>query len=325
MARSLLSSLLVVGTLVLPVCGPAKASDGYPNRTVRFVVGYPAGGSGDILARILAERMSSAFGHPVVVENRAGASGAIGAQTVANSAPDGHTVLIGQLGEIVINPHWVSNPGYDAANDLVPVAMAGVLPLALVAPNKASYSSLPEMLKVSKTRTLTFASPGVGTPGHFAGEVLKLKTGGQFQHVPYKGAGPALNDLVGGHVDLNFAGFPAAAPLVQSKAIKLLAVTSSKRSIAAPDVPTVAEAGGISDYDVAVWVGLFVPKGTPRSIVNKLHSTVNEVEKQSEVRSKLLQIGAEVSPMSIQQFGEFVKAESNKYLRIIQDANLKAQ
>src|SRR5262249_41574794 len=149
-----------------------------------------------------------------------GAAGALGAKAVATSPPDGLTILVGQLGEIVINPHWVKNPGYDSLTDLVPVAMAGVLPLALIAPKTAEFSTVPEMIAASKKRPLTFASPGSGTPGHFAGEVLKLKTGANLRHIPYKGASLALNDLIGGHVDLNFTGFPAAAPLVQNNQIK---------------------------------------------------------------------------------------------------------
>jgi tripartite-type tricarboxylate transporter receptor subunit TctC len=233
----------------------------YPSRTVRLVVPYAAGGTGDIVARVLSDRLGAAFGQTVVVENRPGATGAIGSKAVATAAPDGHTLLVGQTGEMSINQHWNKALGYDPDRDLVPVALATVVPLALVVPGKASYSTVTEMIAESKRRGLSFATAGAATPGHFAGEVLKLKTGGNLTHVPYNGAGPALNDLLGAHVDLFFSGFPAAVPHVKSGKLKLLAVSTAKRSGTAPDVPTVAEASGIADFDISLWQGFFARAG----------------------------------------------------------------
>jgi len=235
-----LSAALVAAAL------PAWAQT-FPSRPVHLVVSYAPGGTGDIVARLISDKLAAALGQTVVVENRAGASGSIGAQSVVSATPDGHTLLVGQPAEVAINQHWIRGLGYDPINDLQPVALATVVPLALVIPAAAPYATVADMLKASKARGLSFASAGTGTPGHFAGELLKLKTGSNLTHVPYKGAGPALNDLLGNHVDLFFSGFPAAWAQVKAGKLKLIAVSPAKRSPAAPDVPTVAEASGIAD------------------------------------------------------------------------------
>ena len=295
----------------------------YPSRTVRLVVPYAAGGTGDIVARVLSDRLGAALGQTVVVENRPGATGAIGSKAVATAAPDGHTLLVGQTGEMSIIQHWNKALGYDPDKDLVPVALATVVPLALVVPGKASYSTVAEMIAESKRRGLSFASAGAATPGHFAGEVLKLKTGGNLTHVPYNGAGPALNDLLGAHVDLFFSGFPAAVPHVKSGKLKLLAVSTAKRAGTAPDVPTMAEASGIADFDISLWQGFFAPRGTPNEVVVRLNREINRLLNEPDIKARLLQIGADVRTTSIEQFAAFTKSESGKFLRIIKDANLK--
>jgi tripartite-type tricarboxylate transporter receptor subunit TctC len=277
------------------------------------------------VARVVADRLGLALGQSVVVENRAGATGAIGTQSVATSAPDGHTLLVGQTGEIAINPHWSKNIGYDSEKDLLPIALATVVPLALVVPGKAPYGTVAEMLKLSHERGLSFASAGTGTPGHFAGEVLKIKTRSNLTHVPYKGATPALNDLLGGHVDLFFSGFPAAVPQVKAGSLKLLAVSSGRRSGVAPDVPTVAEAAGIAGFDIALWQGFFAPRGTPPEVVTRLNAEINKILAEPDVKEKLLQAGADVTPMSIDQFTAFVKAEIDKFQAIIKEAGLKPE
>jgi tripartite-type tricarboxylate transporter receptor subunit TctC len=303
---------------------PASAQQ-YPSRTVRLVVPFAAGGTGDIVARVLSERLAAALGQSVVVENRPGATGAIGSKAVLSAAPDGHTLLVGQTGEMAINQHWAKGLGYDPVADFQPIALATVVPLALVVPGKASYSSVQEMLATSKTRGLSFASAGAATPGHFSGELLKFRTKSNMNHVPYNGAGPALNDILGGHVDLFFSGLPAAVPHVKAGTIKLLAVSTAKRSGFAPDVPTVAEASGVKDFDIALWQGFFAPRGTPREVVVRLHAEINKALQQPEVKSKLLEAGAEVNPMSSEAFAAFAKAESAKFLRIIKDASLKPE
>jgi tripartite-type tricarboxylate transporter receptor subunit TctC len=315
---------VLIAAAVMIAALPAAAQQ-YPNRPVRLVVPFAAGGTGDIVARALSDRLAASLGQPVVVENRPGATGAIGAKAVASSAPDGHTILVGQTGEMAINHHWSKALGYDPVADFQPVALATIVPLALVAPGKASYSTVAEMIAVSKTRGLSFASAGAATPGHLSGELLKLRTKSNMTHVPYNGAAPALNDILGGHVDMFFSGFPPTVPHVKAGTMKLLAVSTAKRSSVAPDVPTVAEASGIKDFDIALWQGFFAPRGTPSEVVMRLHTEINKLLAQEDIKAKLLAAGAEVSTISIDEFAGFTKAESAKFLRIIQDAGLKPE
>src|SRR5690349_5637848 len=301
-------------------------SQAYPSRTIQLIVAYAAGGTGDIVARSISDKLGASLGQSVVVENRAGASGAIGAHSVTSAPPDGYTLLVGQTGEIAVNQHWLKGLNYDPDKDLMPIALAAVVPLALVVPSKASYATLPQFLTALKAKPkITFASAGIGTPGHFAGELLKLKFDENLTHVPYKGAGPALNDLIGGHVEFYFSGFPAAAPHVKSGNLKLLALSSAKRSPAAPDVPTVAEVTGIKDYDFTLWAGFFAPRGTPQSVIDRLNKEINAVLAQPDVKARLEAAGAVVTPMSVAQFTAFVAGESQKYLRVIKETGVTSQ
>jgi tripartite-type tricarboxylate transporter receptor subunit TctC len=301
-------------------------SQPYPSRTIQLIVAYAAGGTGDIVARSISDKLGASLGQSVVVENRAGASGAIGAHSVTSATPDGYTLLVGQTGEIAVNQHWLRGLNYDPDKDLMPIALAAVVPLALVVPSKAPYSTLPEFLAALKSKPkMTFASAGIGTPGHFAGELLKLKFDENLAHVPYKGAGPALNDLIGNHVDFYFPGFPAAAPHVKGGNLKMLALSSGKRSPAAPEVPTVAEVTGIQDYDFTLWAGFFAPRGTPQPVIDRLNKEINKAVEDPEVKARLEAAGAVVTPMSVGQFKDFVRSESAKYLRVIQQTGVTAQ
>jgi len=209
---------------------------------------------------------------------------------------------------------------------LVPIALAAVVPLALVVPSKASYSTLSDFLTALKAKPkITFASAGIGTPGHFAGELLKLKFDENLTHVPYKGAGPALNDLIGGHVEFYFSGFPAAAPHVKAGNLKLLALSSAKRSPAVPDVPTVAEVTGINDYDFTLWAGFFAPRGTPQPVIDRLNKEINGVLAQPDVKARLEAAGAVVTAMSVAEFKSFVHGESAKYLNVIKETGVTSQ
>jgi tripartite-type tricarboxylate transporter receptor subunit TctC len=293
---------------------------------VHLIVAYAPGGTGDGVARVIADKLSAALGQSVVVENRAGASGAIGATSVVNAAPDGHTLLVGQTGEIVVNQYWMKGLTYDPKN-LMPVALATVVPLALTVPGKTPYASMADMFKAMQTsgKQFSFASAGTGTPGHFAGEYLSAKMPGKLVHVPYKGAGPALNDIIGGHVDMYFPGFPPVMPMMKAGTVKVLAVSSSQRSEAAPDIPTVAEATGFADFDFTLWQGFFAPRGTPADVIAKLNGEINKILRDPEVRQKLVDAGANVMPQSTEQFAAFVQAESQKYERIIRETGVKPE
>ncbi len=303
---------------------PAQAET-YPSGPVHLIVAYAAGGTGDVVARTIAPKLSAGLGQSVVVENRAGASGAIGARSVVAATPDGLTLLVGQTAEVAINQHWLKGLNYDPDKDLQPVALLAVVPLALVVPAKAPYSDMVGLVKALGQGEHTFASAGTGTPGHFAGELLKAKTKTNLTHVPYKGAGPALNDLIGGHVDLYFPGMPAAMPLLKSGLVKVLGISSAKRSGIAPEVPTVAETAGIKDFDFTLWAGIFAPHGTPADVIVKLNSELNGALNDPATRTRLVEAGADVEPMSVEQFRDFVSAESSKYLRIIKETGVTAE
>jgi tripartite-type tricarboxylate transporter receptor subunit TctC len=296
----------------------------FPSKPIHLIVAYAPGGTGDVVARVIADRLGPALGATIVVENRAGASGAIGATAVVGAAPDGHTLLVGQTAEIAVNQYWIKGLSYDP-KDLAPIALATVVPLALVVPAKAPYSSMAEMLKAMQApgKQFSFASAGTGTPGYFAGEFLSAKMPGKLVHVPYKGAGPALNDIIGGHVDMYFPGFPPAMPLMKAGTVKVLAVSSAQRAQAAPEIPTVAEITGFSDFDFTLWQGFFAPRGTPRDVIARLNSEINKILAEPETRQKLLDAGANVIPMSTPDFAAFVQAESEKYERIIRLTGVK--
>src|SRR3954453_8084737 len=304
-------------------CLPSFAQP-FPSKPVHLIVAYAPGGTGDVVARVIADKLAAALGQSVVVENRAGASGAIGATSLANAAPDGHTLLVGQTGEMVVNQFWMKGLSYDP-HAFEPVALATVVPLALTVPGKAPYATMAEFFKAMKEsgKQFSFASAGTGTPGHFAGEYLSAKLPGKLTHVPYKGAGPALNDIIGGHVDMYFPGFPPVMPMMKSGTVKVLAVSSSVRAHAAPEIPTVAEATGFSDFDFSLWQGFFAPKGTPKDLIARLNGEINKILADPETKQKLLDAGANVTPLTIDHFAAFVQAESAKYERIIRETGGK--
>jgi tripartite-type tricarboxylate transporter receptor subunit TctC len=302
-------------------------SETYPSRPIHLIVNYVPGGTGDIIARLIGGRLSETLGQSVVVENHAGAGGTLGARDVVNAEPDGYTLAVAQTPEIAINPYFMKDIGYDPLRDLRPIALGGVVPLALVVPTNAPYSTLAEFLTFLRTtdRQVTFASGGVGSSGHFAGELLKLKINNKLTHVPYKGAGQALTDVVGGQVDFYFPGLIAAMPLMQGGKLKVLAVATTKRSPIVPDIPTVAEVTGIADFDFTLWAGFFGPHDMPVELATRLNNEINKVILEPGIKARLQDNGAEVSALSIYQFTAFVKDEIDRYQAIIKEANLKSE
>jgi tripartite-type tricarboxylate transporter receptor subunit TctC len=312
---------------VLLAATSMASAQAWPTKTqIKVVVAYSAGGTGDVIARQLTDKLGAALGQTVVVENRAGASGAIGARSVVTAPPDGYTLLMGQTGEISVNQFMVKDNGYDPETDLVPVALCGVVPLAMVVPKSAPYSTIGEYLAFIKSgKASTFASAGNGTPGHFAGELLKLRTKANMTHIPYKGATPALNDLIGGHVDMYFPGMPAVSGLLQAGSVKFLAVSSGTRSPSAPDVPTVKEASGIDTFDFTLWAALFAPKGTPKEIVERLNTEINKILAEPATKARFAELGTEIRMLSAEQTAAFAKAESAKYQQVIKETGVKAE
>jgi tripartite-type tricarboxylate transporter receptor subunit TctC len=314
----------VIGlALAIPPAWPQS----YPSRSIHLIVNYVPGGTGDIIARLIAGRLSEKLDQSVVVENRAGAGGTVGARDVVNADPDGYTLAVAQTPEIAINPYFMKDVGYDPLKDLQPIALGGIVPLALVVPASAPYSTMADFVTFLRTtdRVVTFASGGVGSSGHLAGELLKLKINNKLTHIPYKGAGQALTDVVSGQVDFYFPGLIAALPLVQAGKLKMLAVATTKRSPAAPDIPTVAEATGIGNFDFTLWAGFFGPHAIPVDLAMQLNDDINKVILEPGIKARLQDNGAEVSALSIDQFTAFVKGEIDRYQTIIKEANLKSE
>ncbi len=321
---ALLAGLTVAG---LTLAGSPAWPQSYPSRPVHLIVNFVPGGTGDIIARLIGARLSEELGQSVVVENRPGAGGTLGARDVVNAEPDGYTLTVAQTPEIAINPYFMKNVGYDPRKDLQPIALGGVVPLALAVPASAPYSTAAEFVTFLRTtdKQVTFASGGVGTSGHLAGELLKLKLNSKLTHVPYKGAGQALNDLVGGQVDFYFPGMIAAMPLMQAGKLKVLAVATAKRSPVVPDIPTVAEATGIANFDFTLWAGFFGPRATPADVVAKLHDAINKIILEPDIKSRLQDNGVQVTALSIDEFNGFVSGEIEKYQAIIKEADIKPE
>ena len=296
---------------------PARAQQ-CQDRTVHLVVGYSPGGTGDIVATAVSEALSRRLDQKVVVDYRPGGSGSVAAQSVAKAAPDGCTLLIGQTAEIAVNPSITRNLGYDPAKDLKPVALLATVPLALVVPRAAPYATVADLIQAARTArpALTFASAGRGTPGYFAGELLRLRTRTNMGHIAFDGGGAALNAVLSGQANLYFPALPTAMEEVQKGQLKILAVSSPQRSFAAPDAPTLDEAG-LSPFNLDIWVGLFAPRNTPEDIVARFNRDVNDVLRQPEIRTALLNKGANVTPMTMEQFARFVGAETKRYATLI--------
>lgn len=321
------SSVAAAFALAIAVAAQPAWPDSYPSRPIHLIVNFVPGGTGDIIARLIGARLAEEVGQSVVVENRPGAGGTLGARDVVNADPDGYTLAVAQTPEIAINPYFMKTVGYDPQKDLQPIALGGVVPLALAVPANAPYSTIGEFVAFlrSTDKPLTFASGGVGTSGHLAGELLKLKLNNKLTHVPYKGAGQALTDLVGGQVDFYFPGLIAAMPMMQAGKLKILAIATTKRSPAAPDIPTVAEATGISNFDFTLWAGFFGPRALPAEIALRLHTAVDKIIFEPDIKARLQDNGVEISALSIDQFSEFVHGEIEKYQSIIRETDLKSE
>ena len=300
---------------------PLAIGQGFPNRPVQLVVAYPPGGTGDVIARLIAGQLSSSLGQPTRVENRTGASGAVGTRFVARAAADGHTLLIGQTAEIVANPILMKDAGYDPVRDLQPVAFLAMVPVVLAVPASAPYTDLQQMLAAARAarRGLAFSSGGPGTTGHLAGELLRLRSQARLVHVPADGASAAFNELLNGRVDFYFAPYPLAIAPAHDGKVKLLATASVKRMVAEPTLHTVAEESGIRSFDIFAWVGVFAPRGTPNDVVARLNREINQTLAQPEVRQQFVADGAEIVPMSVNQFEEFVRAEARRYSELLNE------
>ena len=305
--------------------GSAQSQAAYPDKPIKFVVPYPPGGGTDVIARIVQERFQHALGQPIVIDNRGGAAGSLGTDLVAKSPADGYTVLF-TLSSHTINPSFYTKLPFDTARDFEPVGTVASLPQILVANPKFPANTVAELVAMAKAKpnTIAFASVGNGSPGHLAGELLKLRTGTQMTHIPYRGGGPAVTDVMGGQVPLLWVSIPAAAQFVKQGKLKALAVSTLKRSAAFPDVPTMQEAG-VADFEVDSWYAMFVPAKTPKAVVDKLNRALNAVVAEPDIREKLLAQGSEGVGGTPDTLGKVVSAELVKWAKLSKEANLKAE
>jgi tripartite-type tricarboxylate transporter receptor subunit TctC len=303
--------------------GTATAQDRYPSKPLRLIVPFAPGGSTDIFARLIAERAQAPLGQPVVVENRAGAAGNIGAEAVARSAPDGYTLLMATTGVMAINNALYRNMTYDAAKDLEPVIFVASITNVLIVPPEFPAKSVAELIALAKKEPgkLSFASSGAGSSTHMSAELFKSMSGTDILHIPYKGSGQALPDLMSGRVSMMFENAPGAVSHIKSGKVRALAVTGLKRSPALPELPTVAESG-VPGYESLSWSGIAVPAGTPRAVVDRLNKDFNSILATAEMRQKLAEQGAETMGGAPEAFAQHIRAEREKWSRLIRANNI---
>ncbi len=320
--RLLAASFIVACTAVAAPAVYAQAA--YPTKPIRIVVPFPAGGTTDILARAVAQKLTETNGQPVVVDNRPGAGGNIGAELVAKSPPDGYTLLMGTVGTHAINPSLYAKMPYDHQKDFAPVILVAGVPNVLVINPAVPANSVQDLIAYGKANPgkLNFASSGSGTSIHLAGELFKTMSGVQMTHVPYKGSAPALTDLMGGQVQIMFDNLPSALPQIKGGKLKALAVTSAQRASALPDVPTIAEAG-LPGFEATSWFGLLAPAGTPKDVITKLNAEVAKWLATPEAREKLASQGAIAAGKTPEDFAQHIVAETAKWQKVVKESGAK--
>jgi len=328
-SRSLHRSLLPLAGLavLLPVpaaAQPQPSAQAWPSRAVRIVVPFGPGGSADFVGRLLGQRLTETLGQPVIVENRPGAGAMLGNEVVAKSPPDGYTLTIGTLGPFAVNQSLFRKVPYDSQRDFAPITLTGASSHVLVVHPSMPVKSMPDLIVLAKQRPgqMTFASSGIGNATHLTGELFKSMAGLDVVHVPYKGGGAAVADLIGGHVAFSFASMPSAMPHVRAGRLRALAVAPGQRVSTAPELPTVAESGlpGFSSED---WQGVLAPAKTPQDIVMRLNGEIHKVLGAPEVREKLDTQGFQVRLSTPQQFADLIRSESAKWAKIVKEANIR--
>ena len=313
----------ILGLALWLILSSAAAQD-WPQKPLRLIVPFAPGGVTDNAARVIAEPLAARLGQAVVTENRGGAGGNIGTQAVAQAEPDGYTLLLGYDGTLVINPHVYSKIPFDTLRDFAPVTKLGDATLILVANPAAGVRSMKELIQAAKTKPFSYGTSGTGNTTHLVAELLKQRTGTKLEHVPYKGGGPALIDVVGGQIPLVFTAIASAQQYVHSGRLVALGVPSAKRSNALPDVPTFEEAG-LAPFDVSSWVGILAPAKTPRPIIDRLHKELTFVLQSPFVKERYATLGIEPVGNTPAQFGEEMKADLARWAEVVKAANVRVE
>jgi tripartite-type tricarboxylate transporter receptor subunit TctC len=322
--RRTLSALLLAALGL--ATGAGALAQGYPAKPIRLVVPFTPGGVTDTSGRLIAEQLSKRLGQQVIVDNKPGASGNIGTQMVATAEADGHTLLLGFDGTLVINPHVFPKVGFDSLKDFAPIGKIGDAVLILVAHPGLAAKSLKEVIALSKTQAggLSYGTSGTGSTPHIAGELLKQRSGANLTHIPYKGGGQAMTDVMGGNIPLVYTAVAGALSQVKAGKLHAVAVSSAQRAPSLPEVPTFMESG-ISDFDINSWVGLLAPAKTPRAIVDRLNTELNAVLNDPAVRERLVTLGITASPGGPERFGRDMARDLSRYAAVVKAANIKAE
>jgi tripartite-type tricarboxylate transporter receptor subunit TctC len=318
------TALLAASVALSSAAALAQAADGYPSKPIRFILPFPPGGGTDILGRLLSERLSARLGQPVVIENRGGAGGNVGAEAAARSAPDGYTIVL-VAPSLAISPSLYKKLAYDPVKDFAPVSLVATVPNVMVTNPAVPAKTLSEFIALAKKKpgAMNFGSGGNGTSNHLAGELFNIVAGVRLVHVPYKGVNLAMNDVMSGEVQLVVIGIPAAAPHIKAGKLRALAVIDSKRAAALPDVPTAAEAG-LADFDVTTWYGVLAPAGTPRAIVTRLNAEIVAVVQSPEMKDRLATMATEPMTSTPDEFADLIRREIVKWGKVVRTAGLKA-
>ena len=323
-STTLLIALSAITLAVASASGIAAAQDKWPSKPITYIVPFPAGGTTDILARLISQKLGPALGTTVIVENRAGAGGNIGSDFVAKAAPDGYTILGGTISSHAINVSLYPKLPYDPVKSFAPVALIGTNANVLVVGAASPYKTVQELTAAAKAKpgSISFASAGNGTSQHLSGELYKSLAGLDMVHVPYKGSAPAMQDVIGGQVPMMFDTSVVAGPFIESGKVRALAVTSAKRTPQLPNVPTMAESG-VAGYDLQSWQAIFAPAGTPAPVLQRLQSEVAKIIKSPEIQERLGKLGMEPSAMTAEQFAAFQASEIAKWAKVIKAGNIR--
>ncbi|MGC2520474.1 MAG: tripartite tricarboxylate transporter substrate binding protein [Burkholderiales bacterium] len=316
---------IIVATIALAMSGSAAAQGAFPGKPVTMVVGFAPGGGTDITARTIAKKLGEYLGQNVVVENRAGAGGNIAADFVAKANPDGYTILLGNVGSLAVAPHLNSKLPYNPLRDLAPISMAVVFANVLVVNPSLPATTLAEYVKLANSRPggMPYGTSGIGGAGHLAGELFKLTAKTNLTHVPYKGGGPAMSDLLGGQIPSLFASAPSAVGPVKSGRIRALATTGAKRSASFPEVPTIAESG-YPGYEATNWYAFVAPAKTPKEIIERLNREIVRTLNTPETHDQLLGHGEEPSPSTPEELAKYIQREYETWGRVVKEANIQA-
>jgi tripartite-type tricarboxylate transporter receptor subunit TctC len=321
------SKLLLLAALAASaLTSQQAAAQSYPERPITLVVAFAPGGSTSIVARAVSDKMSEALGQKIIIDNRAGAGGTIGTKAVATSAPDGYTIALGYTGTLAIGPTLYTNAGYDPRKDFAPIGMIGNAPNSLVVHPSFPAKTVAELITYAKANPgkVNFGSAGVGTASHVSGEYFATAAGIKLVHVPYKGTGPALSDLIGGHIPMAFAPIPATHSQISGGTLRALAVTSAARTGLLPEVPTIAESG-LTGFDASLYYGLIAPAGTPRPIIDKLNAALRTALTSDEVKKRLVADGTEVTPSTPEEYTAFIDKDETKWSKIVKASGAKGE